>query len=44
MCFHVISLLAKPDVFCKEISVIFDLFFFFPDFLAKFDVFCKNSL
>jgi len=53
MCSHVISLLAKHDVFytkkCShnlpwKISEIFDLFSFFPVVLAKFDVFCKKKL
>jgi len=26
----------------RVLEIIFDPFFFFPDFLAKFDVFCKN--
>jgi len=30
-------------VFCKKISEVFDLFFFFLGFLAIFDVFCKKS-
>jgi len=29
-------------VYCKKISEVFDLFFFFPGFLAIFDVFCKK--
>jgi len=31
------------NVFCKKISEIFDIFFFFSGFLARFDVFCKKS-
>jgi len=29
-------------MFCKKISKIFDLFFFFLDFLKHFDVFCRK--
>jgi len=51
MCYHVISLLAEPDMrvlhtkkyFLQEIfGNIFDLFFFFSYFLAKFGVFYKQ--